>query len=854
MRIHAALDRPVRLGGPEHPYREVFFIAFLTALSFLLPYIVLDQGLFLFFGDYCVQQVPFYQLAHDAIRSGNIWWNWNTDLGANFIGSYAFYLLGSPFFWLTVPLPSAAVPYMLGPLLALKMSVAAVTAYAYIRRFVKTNSYAMLGALLYAFSGYSIYNIFFNHFHEPMAFFPLLLLALEELMENDRRGFFAVTVLVCAFVNYNFFVADVVFVILYWLVRALSGAWELSLHKYLHLAFEAVIGFGMSCVLVIPAVLAILGNYRTTSYLSGWGLLVYDWPQRYLDIIHSVFFPQDLPSLPNFFPDSNAKWASVSAWMPMFSMAGVISLLIAKRGSWLRRIILVCFTYALIPVLNQSFMLFNSNYYGRWFYTAALMLALATAVAFESDDIDCMAGLRWTVLITAAFACIGLIPQMDGKKLGKIGLEADPARFWAYVVIVAAGLALLYLLLRFFRKGSEEFAGMATVCLIVIVCLYGNFYIATGKGYGWDGAAFKSTYVEGASKLKMDHSEFYRIDSYNAIDNLGMFWKLPTMNAFQSVVPASIINFYMDIGVQRDVGSRADLSSPALRPLLSVKYFFDESNATALGMPGWKRVGTQLGYAEWENENFIPMGFTFENYITGNQLSQAASRDRVLLKALVLSSDQIKRYSSILKPFNVLSADYSDAALQTDSAARRAHACSSFTTDNRGFSASITLPSPNLVFFSVPYDAGWKAMVNGKTARVEEVDNGMMAVLCPAGTSSIRFAYTTPGLYLGAAVTGGSAAVFALYLLLARRRRRVRAARAGETGDASEDAFESGPEGGAELPEPREELPEGGAETEPENGVQGGPALPERQAPERQAPEQGGTERQTPDAGNGEQA
>ena len=513
MRIKEFLDNSVRLRKLKSPYTIVFLISFFTALTFLVPYMILDKGLFLFFGDYCVQQVPFYTLAHDAIRSGNIWWNWNTDLGANFIGSYAFYLLGSPFFWLTIPLPSAAVPYTLGPLLALKISVAGMTAYAYISRFVKKQEYAILGGLLYAFSSYSIYDIFFNHFHEPMAFFPLLLIGLEEFMKNDRKGFFAVTVFINAIVNYNFFVGEVVFVVIYWAVRMFSGDWNITVKKYLLLAFEAVIGFGMSCVLIVPAVLAITGNTRTTTFLSGWNLLIYNWPQRYLDIIHSVFFPQDLPSAPNFFPDSNAKWSSVAAWLPMFSMSGVISFLLAKRGNWLRRILLICFGCALIPGLNSMFVFFNDAYYARWFYMGVLMLSLATVTAFESTEIDCMSGLKWTAGITAAFALgIGLIPKITDGQFIQIGLEDDLPRFWSYVILVALGLLIMYALMKNFKKGSSLFASYAIIAFVVIACLYGNLFISTGKGYGWDGSWFKKTAVEGASSIKVDETQFSRIE------------------------------------------------------------------------------------------------------------------------------------------------------------------------------------------------------------------------------------------------------------------------------------------------------------------------------------------------------
>ena len=107
-----------------------FFIAIFASALMFLPFVIYDKGYFFFFGDFNVQQIPFYQLAHESVKSGNIFWNWNTDLGVNFIGSYSFYLLFSPFFWLTLPFPTSWVPYFMAPLLVLKFGTMALTAYA----------------------------------------------------------------------------------------------------------------------------------------------------------------------------------------------------------------------------------------------------------------------------------------------------------------------------------------------------------------------------------------------------------------------------------------------------------------------------------------------------------------------------------------------------------------------------------------------------------------------------------------------------------------------------------------------------------------------------------------------------
>lgn len=132
---------------------QAFLLALGIAVLIFLPFVLLGRGYFTFFGDFNVQQIPFYKLAHEAVRSGELGWNWYTDLGVNFIGSYSFYLLFSPFFWLTLPFPTAFVPYLMAPLLVLKMACAAFTSCLYLQRFVKNRSYAVIGEVLDKITG-----------------------------------------------------------------------------------------------------------------------------------------------------------------------------------------------------------------------------------------------------------------------------------------------------------------------------------------------------------------------------------------------------------------------------------------------------------------------------------------------------------------------------------------------------------------------------------------------------------------------------------------------------------------------------------------------------------------------------
>ena len=144
----------------DNYFLKAFFLGLGLSFLFFLPFLIYDGGLFLYYGDFNVQQITFYQMIHDSILDGNMGWSHTTDLGANMIGSYTFYLLGSPFFWITLLFPSQAVPYLMAPLLMLKFACASLTGYIFLRRYVRNKDLAVIGGLLYAFSGFSIYNIF----------------------------------------------------------------------------------------------------------------------------------------------------------------------------------------------------------------------------------------------------------------------------------------------------------------------------------------------------------------------------------------------------------------------------------------------------------------------------------------------------------------------------------------------------------------------------------------------------------------------------------------------------------------------------------------------------------------------
>ncbi len=796
------MERTVTLKPGKELHLQTLLTALGLATLIFLPFCLGDKGYFLFYGDFNVQQIPFYQMCHNAVRNGDIFWNWDTDLGVNFIGSYSFYLLGSPFFWITLLFPNAVVPYLMAPLLVLKFGLAAFTAYFYIRRFTHAPKTAMLASILYAFSGFSVYNVFFNHFHEAIIFFPLLLLGLELFITEHRKGVFAICVFISALSNYFFFFGMVVFTVIYWIVRTCGKCYKQSVGRFLLMLFEAIIGVALAAVILLPSFYAVIQNSRVSSISYGWDALMYGKEQIYLNIIQCFFFPPDIPARPVFFTGADVKWSSLGGWLPLFGMTGVIAFLQAKKGHWIRRIICISAFMALVPILNSSFYMFNSAYYARWFYMPILIMCVATAMAIDDRSVEWNSAFRWSFIITfVTSAVIGLFPgKVENGKVTQWGIFTDPAdrtyliRFWTTCAIALLGLIILKNLLTALRERRGQFLNAAISVTCVVAVVYSVFFIACGKQHSHTNAVMIDQLIEGELDLGQDE-ETFRIDVFDGVDNTGMFLDLYSINAFHSIVPGSVTEFYNYVGEERSVASRPTTDTPALRSLLSVKYLlkntltgddFEDEDGN-VKMTGFSYYKTENNFKIYRNDNYIPMGFAYDYYMTRELCERFGEeyRDDMMLKALLLDEKQIEKYKDILTPvdeseefvriyMNDGEQDYSvggyyfgDDTVREDCATLAQGAAYDFVKSNSGFNCTIDLNEKNLVFFSVPYEEGWTAYVNGEPAEIEKVNVGFMAVLADAGVNEIKFVYKTPGLIIGLYISAAAAVVFLLYLLIA---------------------------------------------------------------------------------------
>jgi uncharacterized membrane protein YfhO len=466
-----------------------------------------------------------------------------------------------------------------------------------------------------------------------------------------------------------------------------------------------------------------------------------------------------------------ANWASLSAWLPVFSTIGVIGYCKNRRRDFHKRMIVLSMIMSLIPVLNSAFLLFNHSYYARWFYMPILMMCVATAAALEDRDSmreELKSAWIWTAGFVAFISiAVGLSPA---KKDGTLtfGLYNNFIGF-ALMVLVALICLLLSAVLLFYVDSfpSKNFRRKISLALAVVIIPFSIGYIGAGK----NSLDYDNWFIDVAlnGRISLPNDEFARSDLYECSDNLGMFWELPNIQAFHSIVPASVMEFYPTVGVKRDVSSKPPATHWVLRSLLSVRWLFVERNTAEVPMPGFELYDTQLGYNIYENQNYLPMGFAFDTTIseTVAQKLTGEQRARYMLHAVELDDRAIIRNMDILQEEHDIDFDRLSNEMVLQAIEERGkRTVSSFVIDRLGFTATTNLDENAFMFFSVPFDKGWTASVNGNRTVIERANIGFMAVRVPAGDAVIRFYYRTPGLAMGLAGSAVGLAVLLAYLLI----------------------------------------------------------------------------------------
>ena len=353
-------------------------------------------------------------------------------------------------------------------------------------------------------------------------------------------------------------------------------------------------------------------------------------------------------------------------------------------------------------------------------------------------------------------------------------------------------LVIVFVIPKNFRKKSENgnerrfvtgIRDQIILWAVVVSCIISTFIpLKNGSGIISDrGKTMWQTQML-FNKVEVDQSDFCRGEVDSTSTNYDMVWGIPSIHCFLSTVPSEIFDFlYGSCGITRTVETNLPVERSGARAILSGKYYFENAEISknrvfhnGEGTDGYFYLKNENGFDVFENLNFIPMGFTFDYYITESEWEdlEAKEHDLDLTRVLILPDDVADEYGDKLIMTEMTAEEISENPISylefTDECTKRAQtSCTEFTTDTYGFTARTAMLKDNtLVFFSVPFTEGFSCTVDGVDTPIIKADYGLMAIPVSGGSHEIRVTYTPEGFKSGLALSIAGILLLAGYILV----------------------------------------------------------------------------------------
>ena len=772
---------------------SAFIINLVIATLVFLPNMLQHHGLLMMTNDFNYQTTVFGMAINDAIKSGSGLWTPIADLGSDLLSLYSWNNIASPFYVWTLLFPAEWFSYLIGIDYILKFAFAGFLAYLYIAYFLEESkrNWAIIGGILYAFSGFQNVNMIFQ-FHDAVAFFPLILLALEKkadgfrhegdcsscagendimadcswragendimadcsrrVGENDikadcsrragdhdrsalyRFGFLAISVAAVAVTNYFIFVEVVIFLLIYYVIRILCSKRVREVIRFtLSVFVEGLIGVMISAVILLPAFAGILQNSRSGERM--WGGLLKS-SREYLRLACALLLPAEPMTAMSYI--EKTEFSSFSAFVPFVGLALVLCFVlktfqhwkdkeVSENHRWIVAILGILVLGMAVPFLNNGFSLWTTTYQ-RWLFIPVLFFSLCSAMVL-ADVREYKVALSCLIMIISVVLLTLFLIVWD-----KVRVETV-FNYHSLLVscgAVLAGYVMLLVCVTLFKEEKTLFYSLL-ICAGACSVFFSSRMIRDYQNCSNEsGEVF---YGKMMACRQIDAPGGYRIKTDSEEDfNLAWAAKLPGRKTFSSTVSGKAMQFYESMGLERKVFTPE--GPEGTNELLSVGYLLSPKIRDDLECVD---TGTyeDITYYLYELEDKLPMGIVYTEYLTGSEYDSVDKelKSLAMLQYLIIPDDREDLVQNVLHHGDVdLVGKYSVSELVT----KRKEAAEYFSNSYSG--ATVKCDSDCCIFFSIPNDLGWKATVNGEPVEIMEC-NGLIAVPLSGGTNEVELTY-----------------------------------------------------------------------------------------------------------------
>jgi len=664
---------------------------------------------------------------------------------------------------------------------------AGIITYYYFKTLNYSNFISIIGGLLLQFSGYMIVGSQWGHAFRVL-YSVFLFFSFEQLLVKKRWWYFPIAIYL---LSDNFFSLAVnsVFLFFYSIARYFVHDEKATFKGYIMLVLK-MIGLAILAVMLnapraIPNFLTMYDSPRVSGNVSLSKNLITDPEFINLSSLEVSKYLRNITTLIRFFGnDLLGSGSDYVGWNNYLEGAlfyiGLISLLLMflsffyfsnKQKILYGFLLLFWLCVAFIPILRHAVNFFMGNYFKNSIDIFVPFIVLFFAM-FSLENIFKEKKVPPILIVVISGILLVLLHFPYFINTNEI---INPT-----IKIITSIFLLAYTFVFLFVEKLKNIRIAKVIILIFVI--FELVYISRISVYNRevylanelksDFAGYNDGTMEILDSIKqININTFYRIEkdytsgktehsSLNDAKAQG-FFSTPSYGSFNQ---SYYIKFLEETNViikgkeGETRWAKGVRGIPLLMAFANVKYYFTKMENNILLQSGYDSVFHKNGITVLENQYFLPFGNTYSNYLPFNDFKKlnAFKKQQALLRAVIVEKDNF--YDLKLLDTNLLvensKFNFDIYSEMIDSLKKDVFTISKFR--HRVIEGNIKVSDNKFLFFTIPYDKGWRIYINGKEHKPELTNIGFIGIYLKKGEYNIilkhfppYFKYTVPTAIFG---------------------------------------------------------------------------------------------------------
>lgn len=710
-------------------------------------------------------------------------WSFATGMGQNTI----LMNLGDPFVWLMYLAGKDAIIHWLAYIEALKVVLAGLCFYAYLRTVGMSYLAGIMGGLCYAFSGFMMVGSGWYLFTIEGLYFAFALLAFEQLLKGKWQLFPIAFMLISIWQPTDAYLFALCLGT-YGTVRILDQEgfeFKNLLKRYGQMVVWGGLGLGLGGFLLLPSLELMLNSPRVLGDASFFDSLQSQsafalvegnlWQTTKARLLATNLLVNPINGMDVFqgamnFLEAPAMYCGL---IPLLLLPQAFAFMNKQARILYGGLLALYVLPSIFPFLRYAFWLFLGDYFR--FYSLVVIFILVYLGAYALHQIYQQKRVSWLALGTGALLILGLLFSIDQNNVVNVNTSVQN---FTLLLLLLQVLAVAALAIPSFRNiGAVALLGLLCTDLTSVSNATQNDRVrATAAEFEAQKIGYNDYTRDAVSWIKSIDPSFYRIEKNYASYNRNLILHTSTNDAkvqgymgtrsYHSFNQLNYVRFLsaLDI-IDPTIESQTRwLGGVGMRPminfLLGNKYFLSDQGKNANIGFGYQYKHQVGNISIYENSNFVPFGVLYDKVMPRSTFDQLdpkliqniyGAKDIALLKACIIEDEDLTAITLNKLPVAQTNAQaYPFQAMTNDIQYLKQDAFQLEHFSNTNFTGKISVKGGNkMLFFPVPFDQGWSATVNGQAAELYQVHVGFTGLYLPAGDHQIEMTYHTPYLATG---------------------------------------------------------------------------------------------------------